>query len=260
MPSLSVARPSHTDPASASPASSFTAESSSAAPLRLPQLAVLDMAGTTVDDGLIEEDCLREVLEDHGIAADSAAASEVQRTWRQAHGTSRFGVFRRLFQDDVTAAQRANRRFEDRYDELVRERGVRPVEGAVEAISWLRSEGVLVCLATGLARHTQNTVLESLGWMGLADLSLCPSDAGRGRPSPDIVLTAVLALDVDDVRDVVVVGDTPNDMTAGLRSGASDVVGVTTGAFSAGELWDAGATDVMGSVARLPGLLSRGRG
>ncbi|WP_226338731.1 HAD family hydrolase [Arthrobacter sp. UM1] len=249
MPSLSVLRPPRSDQSARSPR-----------PVRRPQLAVLDMAGTTVDDGLIQEDCLREVLDAHGIAAGSEAESEVQRLWRQAHGTSRFGVFRSLFHDDVSTAHQANRRFEDRYDELVRERGVRPVEGAADAIAWLRSEGVLVCLATGLARHTQNTILESLGWMGLADLSLCPSDAGRGRPSPDIVLTAVLALDVDDVREVVVVGDTPNDMTAGLRSGASDVVGVTTGAFSAGELWDAGATDVMDSVAGLPGLLSGERG
>lgn len=38
-------------------------------------------------------------------------------------------------------------------------------------------------LATGYNRHSQNQILEHLDWMGLADLSLCPSDAGRGRPT-----------------------------------------------------------------------------
>jgi hypothetical protein len=67
---------------------------------------------------------------------------------------------------------------------------------------------VKVCLATGFERHTQNMLLESLGWMGLADRSLCPDDAGRGRPYPYMILTAVLALDLDDVREVAVVGET----------------------------------------------------
>ena len=101
-------------------------------------------------------------------------------------------VFRSLF-DDVATAVDVNRTFEAAYDTLLARHGVEPIPGAEDAILALRERGLKICLATGFGRHTQNMILESLGWMGLADLSLCPSDAGRGRPYPDIILTAVLA-------------------------------------------------------------------
>ncbi|GAA1353334.1 HAD family hydrolase [Falsarthrobacter nasiphocae] len=226
---------------------------------RVPQLAVLDMAGTTVDVAGLREDSLSRVLASHGTDPESAEGLSLRAAWNRTGGASTFSVFRELFDDDLEAAHRANRMFEATFDALVRERGVCPMPGASEAIGMLREQGVLVCLVTGFGRHTQNTILESLGWMGLADLSLCPSDAGRGRPFPDLVLTAVLALDVDDVRDVLVVGDSVNDMLTGVRAGARDVVGVTTGAHTAAELIAAGATDVVDSVGALP-VLERARG
>jgi phosphonatase-like hydrolase len=121
----------------------------------------------------------------------------------------------------------------------------------------MRECGMQVCLATGFGRHTQNMVLESLGWMGLADLSLCPADAGRGRPYPDMILTALLALDLDDVREVAVIGDTSSDMLSGVRSGASLIAGVLTGSHSEATLRAAGASVVVDSIKQLPLLLEK---
>ena len=149
----------------------------------------------------------------------------------------------------------ASRAFAGAYDGRIAAGAVAAVPGAGETVHLLRERGVKVCFATGFGRHTQNSVLEALGWMGLADLSLCSEDAGRGRPYPDMVLTAVLALDVEDVRDVVVVGDTEADIVSGRRAGAGAAVGVLTGAQTAGELHAAGADAVVPSIADLPGLL-----
>ena len=98
-----------------------------------------------------------------------------------------------------------------------------------EAMAELREAGMKIVLTTGFARHTQNMILESLGWMGVSDLSLCPSDAGRAVPYPDMILTALLALDLDDVRSVLVAGDTVGDIRAGQRAGAGLTVGVLSG-------------------------------
>jgi phosphoglycolate phosphatase-like HAD superfamily hydrolase len=87
------------------------------------------------------------------------------------------------------------------------------------------------------------------------DIALCPADAGRGRPFPDLVLTAVLRLGVTDVRAVAVAGDTPSDMLTGVRAGAGLVVGVRTGAGTADELGAAGAHRVVDDVTALPALL-----
>ena len=45
-----------------------------------------------------------------------------------------------------------------------------------------------------------------------------------------MILTAILRLEIDDVREVVVAGDTTADLVAGSRAGASIVAGVLTGA------------------------------
>ena len=94
-----------------------------------------------------------------------------------------------------------------------------------------------------------------MGWEGAVDLALSPADAGRGRPWPDMILTAVLRLRVDDVAEVAVVGDTVSDLEAGSRAGASMVVGVLSGAHTGHELGLVPHTHIIDSVADLPALL-----
>jgi phosphoglycolate phosphatase len=214
-------------------------------------LAVIDMAGTTVDEGALQEEAFSRALASHGVHEGTGAFDDMTAYARRTMGTSKELVFRHLFVDAATAVD-ANRTFETAYDTLLARHGVRPIPGAEDAILALRDLGLKICLATGFGRHTQNMILESLGWMGLADLSLCPSDAGRGRPYPDIILTAVLALDIEDVRSVLVAGDTTSDVVAGQRAGAGAVIGVLTGAHSEAELRLAGADVVLPSMCHLP--------
>lgn len=219
------------------------------------RLAVLDMAGTTINERGLQESAFTQALMDLGVDPDGPQYRSMLAIAQDTMGTSKLAVFEQLFHGDLEAAVRANKAFEVYYDQLLAEHGVQPVPGAEEAINRLREAGLKICLSTGFTRHTQNMILESLGWMGLADLSLCPSDAGRGRPYPDMILTAVLALDLDDVRSVLVAGDTTADITAGLRAGACVVAGVLTGYHSEGALRAAGATAVVPSIRELPELL-----
>lgn len=220
-------------------------------------LAVIDMAGTTVKEGALQEEAFARALGAHGVIEGSETFDTMTFYARQTMGTSKELVFRHLFEDTATAVA-VNRSFEATYDTLLARHGVKAIEGAEESILALRDAGLKICLATGFGRHTQNMILESLGWMGLADLSLCPSDAGRGRPYPDIILTAVLALDIEDVRSVLVAGDTTSDILAGRRAGAGAVVGVLTGAHSEAELRLAGADAVLPSMYELPEWLDSG--
>ncbi|MFF2778223.1 phosphonatase-like hydrolase [Streptomyces sp. NPDC058052] len=215
-------------------------------------LVVLDMAGTTVaDDGLVE-------------AAFTAAAERLGEDpatmighVRATMGESKITVFRHLFGGDEDRAQRANATFEQAYGELVDGGRIAPVPGAAETVAALREEGRTVVLTTGFARVTQDAILDALGWRDLADLTLCPADAGgRGRPYPDMVLAALLRTGaVDDVRRTAVAGDTSYDMLSGVRSGAGIVAGVLTGAHDGPALTRHGATHVLPSVAGLPAAI-----
>lgn len=216
-------------------------------------LAVLDMAGTTVtDDGLVlrafDTAATTVGMADHGPERDAARRYVVDTM-----GQSKIEVFRALFGDE-DRAQQANTAFEQAYDRVVAE-GVAPVPGAAEAISTLRSAGVKVVLTTGFSPTTQARILDALGWTDIADLALAPEAGIRGRPYPDLVLTAVLRAGIDDVRRVAVAGDTASDITSGLRAGAAIAAGVLTGAHDAPTLRGAGATHVLDSITELPHLI-----
>ncbi|MFF3245020.1 phosphonatase-like hydrolase [Streptomyces sp. NPDC002870] len=215
-------------------------------------LVVLDMAGTTVADGGLVEQAFAAAAE--RLGEDPASMIDYVRA---TMGESKISVFRHLFGDEARA-RAANAAFEDAYGELVDGGRIAPIPGAREAVEELRGQGRTVVLTTGFARTTQDAILGALGWQDLADLTLCPADAGgRGRPYPDMVLAAFLRTGaVDGVQQIAVAGDTSYDMLSGVRSGAGIVVGVLTGAHDKQQLQTHGATHVLGSVAELPGLLA----
>ncbi|MFI6547413.1 phosphonatase-like hydrolase [Streptomyces prunicolor] len=220
------------------------------------RLVVLDMAGTTVADGGLVEEAFAAAARHLGEEPGSGPGSMLDYV-RATMGESKISVFRHLFGAE-TRAQDANKAFEAAYAELVDGGRVAALPGARETIETLKSQGRTVVLTTGFARTTQDAILTALGWQDLADLTLCPADAGgRGRPYPDMVLTAFLRTAVaDDVRQLAVVGDTSYDMLSGVRAGAGLVAGVLTGAHDADALRAAGATQVLDGVGQLPGVLA----
>jgi len=226
-------------------------------------LAALDMAGTTVvDDGVVEH-AFRRALESTtaaaglaaGNASTDAALADPEGLVRRTMGQSKIDVFTELFAGDADLAAQANVAFEDAFDQAVGRGDVEPMPGAVATVRGLQKAGIQVCLTTGFAPGTRDRILTALGWTGLADLVLSPADAGRGRPWPDMILTAVLRLGIDDVAEVAVAGDTVSDLVAGTRAGAGVVAGVLTGAHSRAELEDAPHTHLLASVTDLPEVL-----
>jgi len=218
-------------------------------------LACLDMAGTTVtDDGAVGA-AFTSALVAGGVDPTGPAGLSASRYIRETMGQSKIDVFMALFDGDAVAAAAANRSFEESYSLSVAAGQVAPIPGAYEAIQSLRSHGIKVCLTTGFSPTTRNALIDSLGWRHEVDLALSPGDCGRGRPFPDMILHAVVALEVDDVADVAVVGDTASDVISGLRAGASMVIGVLTGAHGRAELEAASPTHILASVAELPDLV-----
>lgn len=221
------------------------------------RLVVSDMAGTTVaDDGLVEA-AFQEAAAELGVHPGDERHAAMLADVRATMGESKISVFRRLFGNEADAV-RANLAFEAAYDRMVDAGHCAPLPGAETALRALRAAGYTVVLTTGFSGATQQRILASLGWDGLAHLALCPADAGgRGRPYPDLVLTALTrSRGADDVREVAVIGDTGYDMRSGLTAGAAVRIGVLTGAHAEPRLRAEGATDVVASIAAVPDLLA----
>lgn len=217
------------------------------------ELVVLDMAGTTVrDDGVVEQ-AFQRAAERTGVA-DRMPWSDALRYVRDTMGMSKIDVFTHLASGDIAAAAAATAAFEGAYSEIVAEQGVEEVAGAADTIRSLRDAGVKVVLTTGFAPVTRDALIDALGWRDLVDLALSPVDAGRGRPAPDLVLTALLHTGASSVQAVAVAGDTSSDVETGRRAGAGFVAGVLSGAHGRDAL--AAADAVLDDVTRLPAALA----
>lgn len=222
------------------------------------QLAVIDMAGTTVaDDGLVIS-AFESAATAAGVPESGAQRDDARHYVLDTMGQSKISVFRALF-DTEELAQTANAAFENAYERLIDEGRAEPIDGAAEAITCLRDAGVKVALTTGFSTTTQEKLLAALGWQSLADAVLAPGNGVRGRPTPDLILTALMKLEIDGVRNVAVLGDTGSDVESALRAGAAIAAGTLTGAHTEEQLRAAGATHVVGTVGDFADLILQNR-
>ncbi len=223
------------------------------APIRV---VALDMAGTTISDNGVVMDAFYTALVDAGLVHGSQPWESAEQRVRDTMGQSKIAVFRKVLGDEA-AALRATTAFENAYESAVLAGRVIPISGAHELLDKLRADGIKTCLTTGFSQRTRDLLLKQLGWEGVADLVLSPADAGRGRPFPDLLWTAMLKLGADSVEEVAIAGDTASDMETGRRAGVSVRCGVLTGADDEARLHAGGATHVLPSVADLLQMLGQ---
>lgn len=218
------------------------------------QVAVVDMAGTTVaDDGLVISS-FEAAATAVGMPADGAERERVRQYVLDTMGQSKIVVFRALFGTEELA-QQANAAFENAYEAAIDDGHAMPIDGAAETITRLRDAGVKVALTTGFSGATQEKLLAALGWQSIADLVLAPGGGVRGRPYPDLILTALMRLHADGVGNVAALGDTSNDVDSALRAGCAIAAGTLTGAHDEKRLHDAGATHVVPTVSEFADLI-----
>ena len=188
-------------------------------------LVCCGLLGTTADDHGILERAFAEACATQGIVPGTAAYAHYMVGVHQAQGQSAVDVFRGLFPDEDGRAEAAALSFERSFRTAVDRTEISPVPGAEEAISQLSESGLRVCLITSLSRRLLGLVLDSLRWWRLIDLTLCPEDAPRGCPWPDLMLTAMLRLGVEDVREAAFAASTASEIQCGRRSGPASSPG-----------------------------------
>ena len=219
------------------------------------RLASLDMAGTTIDEGGAVYAVLRDAVErETGATVPDDLLSRWSGTDKREaivglltalqQDTGRADAVFAAFSDDLAAAYAA---------EL-------PVllPGVGEAVAQLRADGVQVALQTGYVREVAEGLLDAVGWKVGRDVDalVTAEDVRASRPAPYLIFRTMEATGVVDVREVLVAGDTVNDVTAGTRAGARFVVGVLTGAHTVAELGAARHTHLLAGVADVPALLA----
>jgi HAD superfamily hydrolase (TIGR01509 family) len=138
------------------------------------------------------------------------------------------------------------------YGELLPE--VRAVEGAREAISWLSESGWTVILASSAKSGEVDHYIGLLGAEDLVDEATDSDDVEQTKPAVDLIDAALEKAQADS-REAIVVGDSVWDVEAAGRAGVASIA-VLSGGFPESDLKEAGAAEVIESVAQLPRLIS----
>jgi phosphoglycolate phosphatase len=205
------------------------------------RLTVLDAAGTTIADNGAVERAVRDALRMTGM---DIPPPEMLRPLR---GLAKGDMFARLAADP-RQARAAHRHFTGLILKAVSGGELAPVASAPGVLATLRARDVKTCLISGFDREILDAVIDAAGWAGHVDLTLTADGTIRGRPFPDLILTAVMRLGIEAVQHVMVVGDTTNDLLAGTRAGASRVLGVLGGAHSRQQLEKAPHSRIVGDL------------
>lgn len=219
------------------------------------RLASLDMAGTTIDEGGAVYAVLRDAVE---RATGLDVPDDLLSRWS---GTDKREAIVGLLTGLGLDLGRTDDIFAAFSDDLAAAYAADPpvlLSGIRETVQQLRADGVRVALQTGYRREVAEGLLEAVGWRVGPDVDALVSaeDVSASRPAPYLIFRTMEVTGVVDVREVLVAGDTVNDVTAGTRSGARFVVGVLTGAHTVAELGAARHTHLLSSVADIPELLA----
>lgn len=222
----------------------------------MTELAVFDMAGTTIDDRDEVYRVLREATEREG-------AKYTDSEFQQWMGTEKRWAIRNLLQiggviNDATVdaedlVESAWQWFRAELRRTYAEDPPTPLPGVEDALRRLRSTGVRIALTTGFSREITDIILAGIGWDNgeLIDVSVAGDEVSDGRPAPLLIQAAMRELCVDSPSDVVNLGDTASDIRSAIAAGVA-AIGVLTGHLSEQELLDEGAVAVLSSAALLP--------
>jgi phosphoglycolate phosphatase len=216
-------------------------------------LAVFDIAGTTVDEGGAVYRVLEAVVRAHGAHPSAADI-------RAAMGADKREAIAALLDvpNGDPGVEQSHGAFVEELAAAYRSTPPAPFPGVNEAIATLRAAGIKVALTTGFDRQITESLLAAIGWHvpDVLDAVVCADDVSTGRPTPLMILRAMDLTGVADHNRVLVAGDTVLDIRAGRAAAAGMVVGVLTGAHTAQELSEADPTHLLDSVANLPDVLA----
>ena len=177
-----------------------------------PRAVLWDMDGTLVD------------TEPYWMAVETELVESFGGTWTHDQAMQLVG---NALIDSATVLQQAGVDMEataivqlltDRVADRLRTQGVPFRPGARELLADLRAQGIQTALVTMSMRRMALDVVDLIDFTAF-DLVVAGDDVERGKPFPDPYLQAAEQLGID-IRDAVVIEDSPTGVTAGAASGA----------------------------------------
>ena len=185
----------------------------------LPRLVELDLVGRLVPEGHSK------TAEDEKLVRYVRAHTRLHPKIKAQRRISRTDIFEVLFGRDDEAKAIAHREFDRQYARYFGP--VKPLEPDTRKhMLELKAMGVRIGVLSNRRRqfmaHEIYTV-DSTGWHDLFETMVCGDDVARHKPHPDLVLKALVNLDVPVDAHCWYVGDSTTDVIAAKRAAVTAV-------------------------------------
>jgi beta-phosphoglucomutase family hydrolase len=177
-----------------------------------PSRAVLwDMDGTLVDSEELHWISWRNTLADEGITI-------TREQFLSSFGQRNDSIIPRWLGAAATPEriERISKAKEELYRYLVRRNGMSAEPGVIAWLHRLHNEGWLQAIASAAPRANIDTVLETLSATQIFQGIVSAEDVHRGKPDPEVFLTAAARVGVSPDRCIVV-----EDAVAGVQGARS---------------------------------------
>jgi beta-phosphoglucomutase family hydrolase len=178
-----------------------------------------------------------------GVIINSAAHHEVSwerlakecgKTLPEGHFKRGFGMKNEVIIPELlqwttvpTEVRILSLRKEALYREIVREKGIDPLPGVREFLQSLKENGIPCVIGSSTHRENVTTTLEVLGLEDFFADIVTAEDVKRGKPDPEVFLTAATRIDVAPM-DAVVFEDALVGIAAAKAAGMRVVAVATT--------------------------------
>jgi phosphonatase-like hydrolase len=221
------------------------------------ELAIFDMAGTTVHDENFVTKTLCEALALHGYHGVTLEAAN------SVMGIAKPVAIKMLL--DLFYPAEVNPPVAAIHDDFLKSMinfyttapEVMEMKGATDTFIELKKMGIKIGLDTGFSRDITDIIIKRLGWdrPEILDISVSSDEVAQGRPYPDMIYKAMEILNIKDTKKVAKIGDTPVDLQEGSNASCGLVIGVLSGSADKETLLQYPHTHLAGSVVEIPGII-----
>jgi len=201
-----------------------------------PRLAVLDMAGTTINDnGLVQQAAINSMFNILSVSVTKRDADLVM-------GIPKNIAFETLCNnaeisaDEYTINQLV-KYFNDELNSLYsNSENISLMPFAMELFQAMHNSNTRIYLNTGFERSVATTIVKTLNLETVIDGYIGSDEVEKGRPNPDMIFKAMERANITNALEVMKVGDTVSDLYEGYSAGCRYNIAVLSGAQNFDEL------------------------
>lgn len=221
------------------------------------KMIVLDMAGTTVNEGGIIYKTLFNTLKSFNY---DVKENDI-KSW---HGLNKYHVLDRYINKRDYCKTCNKNKYQKRKNDVYKtfegnlkleyfyENNIKLIDGTLpETLNKIRSKNIKVALNTGYPRDIQETIIDKLNMSEFIDSYISSEDVEFSRPYPFMIFKLMEMHKIESPSQVIKVGDTTNDILEGKNACCYKSIGVLSGAESKEDLIEAGAHLILDNAIQL---------